>query len=283
MKILLLSDIHWPSDAAVKALSKARNFDMLILAGDFMDCGLSVACYEASFDSFFRLIKKVSGKKEIIAVLGNHEHYLSRNELRRGITSLEKIASYRKYFGEHDSVLLDFEGPYCINGFCIAGNVGWYDYSFAVGYDFKYYDQCNPYGCSVESLWQCERQYCNCPDYFRDCLYVRLGMSNGEYLSYNVNSLRKQLSKVNQPTILVLHHAPRKDIIKDDGFYSAYDGSNKLDEVVREFGSRYVVYGHVHERGNSIEVRDGVVYINSFYPNLVAMRYSGGNLEIERL
>jgi len=189
MNILLLSDIHWPSDVSVKALSKARNFDMLILAGDFMDCGLSVACDGASFDSFFRLIRKIAGEKDVIAVLGNHEHYLSKNELRKGFTSLEKVASYRKYFKEHNGTLLDFDGPYCVNGFCVAGNVGWYDFSFAPGYETKHYYQCNPYGCSVESLWQCEKQYCNCPDYFRDCLYVRLGISNEEYLNRNIDSL----------------------------------------------------------------------------------------------
>jgi len=85
-------------------------------------------------------------KGPLLAVLGNHEHWLSGREKRRGLTSIEKLNKLAKLYEEYNGVLLDVKGPCKIGDLYVVGVVGWYNYSYAQGLGFteKDFENCNP-------------------------------------------------------------------------------------------------------------------------------------------
>jgi len=278
LRIALTADVHYPDPARFHALYRLLTVerpDVLVVAGDLVSY--------SSLEEVSRLLSKIRKWFDgvIIGVAGNHEHWLTKGERRRGLTSVEKIEGLAEVYASHGGVLLDVDGPYCLDSICFAGVTGWYDYSYAVhlGFDRIFFDACNPWGCSLTELEACERGgVCTCPDWFRDCLLVKLGMSNAEYALMNAERLRVQLSKIaGRKTIVVLHHAPRRELLRYTGdrrrdFYFAYAGHEKLDEVIRSASAEIVrvVYGHLHERSvDWIVELNGVTYVNAYNYTLI--------------
>ncbi|BCS93298.1 metallophosphoesterase [Metallosphaera javensis (ex Sakai et al. 2022)] len=276
VKVLFASDVHYPDgDRTSRLFSLLRGKpDLLVLAGDLITLG-SVQ----DLRKFFVKLRKVY-QGPVVGVPGNHEHWLTRGERDRGITSLEKVEMIAEVYREFRGVLLQVDGPFQTDsGLTLVGTTGWYDYSFARDLNFSVedFENCNPYHCTREELMACEKRgYCDCKSWFNDCIYVNLGMSNEEYLRLNVRILEDQLRSV-KDAVVVLHHAPRKDLIKVTGerekdFFLAFDGSERLEEVIRNHGVEHVIYGHLHEGSRQDHVTvDGVRYVNGYRFQLMEM------------
>ena len=276
MKLLVASDVHHPEPRRVYSLYmllEREKPDVLLIAGDIVD---HPALAEISK---FLAKRRRRYRGPVVAVAGNHEHWLTRGEMSRGMTSLEKIEALAELYAKHDVILLDTMGPYCLDEVCFAGVTGWFDYSYAsnLGYTREHFENCNPWGCSLAELESCEKRphTCLCPNYRRDCIYVKLGdMTAPEYAELNAERLREQLYRIpaGRPTVVLLHHVPRRDLLRYTGdprrdFYYAYAGHEKLDHAIRGSNRdiRLVVYGHVHEDSIDWEVeRDNIKYINGY-------------------
>lgn len=274
MKIAITSDIHYPDPQRFYELIiflRKQDPRILVIAGDAVSYG-SIDLYH----KFFRKLRRYY-KGLIIGVAGNHEHWLTKNELRKRIYSEDKIKILSKIYRSYNAMLLNEEGPYCIKDICFTGSTGWYDYSYAanLGFSREDFENCNPWGCSINELLTYERGlYCNCYSWLRDCLYIRLRNSNEEYILKNIKLLSKQLDRIEEDTltIVILHHVPRRELIKYtndvyENFYYAYAGSNKIDEVIRKSNAniKLVVYGHIHEKSRDYDiVLENLRYMNGY-------------------
>ncbi|MCY0862433.1 MAG: metallophosphoesterase [Metallosphaera prunae] len=268
MKILFASDVHYPnSDRTNKLFSSLKQEpDLLVLAGDVFTHGS-----HEDLRKFLRKLRKVY-EGPLVAVPGNHEHWLTKRE-SRDFTSQTKVNKLAEIYRELGGTLLQVDGPYPItHDLSLVGTTGWYDYSFARDLNFsdRDFENCNPHSCSREEIATCEKRgFCDCRTWFNDCVYVNLGISNEDYLQQNVKILEDQLRKVRR-AIVVLHHVPRKELVVTTGdrytdFFLAFDGSERLDEVVRRYEVEYVIYGHLHDRSRQDHVvMEGVHYVNAY-------------------
>ncbi len=282
--VAIIGDLHYPRPEAVNALVKASGVkpDLLILAGDFLDIP-----YQHLVRKFVRLIGKL-GFKSVAVIMGNHEHYLSKRAKERRVDSLSQVERLAELLSEHGIKIIGLsEEPLEVDNLYIAGSTGWYDYTFSPDtYDIRDFENCNPYGVSLRQLELCERRYVwLCPKWWRrDCLYIRLPISNEEYVKINVNRVKAQLEAIPSKSkkIIVYHHVPRKELITLYGderdFDIAYAGSTRLDEPVKEYDIKIVVYGHIHERSKSrIQRINGITYVNSYpYNNAIKVLVFNG-------
>lgn len=273
-RILLASDLHYPTDGSLAwtlaEVLRHVDADALVLGGDFVDYG-----NENNIDKLLTIIRRTY-KGPILAVWGNHEHYLSQIRIRKGWTSLDQLERLRQALTRYGASTLDTDGPMNVNGISLVGVVGWYDYSFGPPqYLEEDYDRCNPFGYSIETLRHCAKdpQYLGCPpSWWNDCLYVKLPMHHKDYARLNAEKLENQLRTAEPPVIVVLHHVPRKDLIKYTGnpqedFDYAYAGSPTLKEVINHHSDKVAVitYGHLHnESVNRVVMTDGIPYINTY-------------------
>ena len=275
-RILLVSDLHYPSDRGLAwvltEVLRRINVDALVLGGDFVDHG-----NENDVDRLLALIRRTH-KGPILAVWGNHEHYLSRSKVRDGWTSLDQLERLRQVMVRHGTLILDVNGPVRIGDISLVGVVGWYDYSYGPPqFTEEDYGRCNPFGYSLEELQHCSKNPYHpwCPPWWRnDCLYVRLPMHHRDYAKLNAEKLESQLRAAEPPVMVVLHHVPRRDLIRYTGnpqedFDYAYAGSPVLGEVINSYAEKIAViaYGHLHD-GSAARLMtiNGIQHVNT-YPN----------------
>jgi len=274
-RLLAVSDLHFPEYQRelhrLTSILGSTSIDALLLAGDFLSSPL-----ENRVRSLLRVIRGAY-KGPIIAVWGNHEHYLTRNRLRKGWTSLDQLGLLKTILEEYNVHILDDTGPERIKDVSLAGTVGWYDYSYGPpGYTREDYERCNPYGVPLGVIEACEHRHWNplCPPRWRnDCIYIRLPIPNEEYARLNAENLRRQLAEAEPPVIAVLHHAPRRELLRYTGrsvedFDLAYAGFPMLGDAIDEYRDKTIttIYGHLHTRSKSRATRiNGVTYINAYY------------------
>ncbi len=305
LRILAVSDIHYPDpDYAstlwfLQSILNKNIVDVLILGGDFLS-----KVTDTTIHKLFRILRK-GYRGDILVVYGNHEHYLTINKLKRGIDSLSFIWELRDKLARYNVHVLDIDGPKHYDDIVVIGNVGWYDYSFAIEqYTINDYENCNPYGVSLNDLEKCVLgKYSTlhnvlCPPTWRnDCIFVKLPFTNKEYVRLNIEKLRKQIEEVISRVVLVLHHVPRRELIRYYGdplkdFDIAYAGSIYLGEFIREFHERIitVLYGHLHSRsiGRIAILEDNIPYINMYHRvdnviELVLLEINNGEIHISAL
>ncbi|MEB3806596.1 MAG: metallophosphoesterase [Desulfurococcales archaeon] len=269
--VAVVGDLHYPNPRALDVLVKASSArpDLLLLAGDFLDIP-----YYNLVMKFIKLMNRI-GFKSVAVIMGNHEHYLSRRARSKGVDSIRQVEWLAGFLEEHGVKVLGLgEEPLEINDIYLVGATGWYDYTLAPqGYSRVDFENCNPFGVSLRQLELCERgRLWLCPEWWRrDCLYVKLPISNEEYVKVNVDRVRAQLEAVpaGSRKIIVYHHVPRRELVASYGdardFDLAYAGSIRLEDPVREYGVETVVYGHLHQRSKSwIQRVEGVTYANSY-------------------
>ena len=295
IRIVFIGDLHYPRDTTrlVQTVDKADP-DILVFNGDFLDTPT-----EKSLTKFLRLLKRFK-LRETLFTLGNHEHYLTRNKLRKHWSSLDQARIVAEKLEAEGHRVLDYTDGYVYGNIYIAGNVGWYDYTLAPReYTSSDYENCNPYGATLTDLYLCDikHRYDKCPPWWRrDCLYIRLPIPHSEYVEENTGKLDRQLGQHEDKTaIVVYHHAPRKELLdhtasKDRQFDYAYAGSTRLDNPIRNHSNvKLVAYGHLHSRTpRRITEIQGVTYVNT-YPyhkkepglTLVQADTVNGNLEVK--
>ncbi len=80
-----IGDLHYPRDTSrLVQLVNTVKPHILVFNGDFLDTPT-----EKSLAKFTKLLKRFRAE-EILFTLGNHEHYLSRNKLRKHWSSLDQ-------------------------------------------------------------------------------------------------------------------------------------------------------------------------------------------------
>ena len=270
-RIAFIGDLHYPRETGRLAqLVNTVKPHILVFNGDFLDTPT-----EKSLAKFTKLLKRFRAE-EILFTLGNHEHYLSRNKLRKHWSSLDQARRVADALESEGYLVLDYSEGYSTGDVFIAGNVGWYDYTLGPEeYSESDYENCNPFKVGLGDLYQCEfkHQYHKCPEWWRkDCLYINLPYPHKEYVKKNIDRLNRQLENhKDEIGIVVYHHAPRKELLDhslslEEQFDYAYAGSTKLDQPIRKHGNvKLVAYGHLHNKTpRRVTVIQGVTYVNTY-------------------
>jgi len=259
-RILVATDIHMPSPYLATMLEGIKQVkpDALIISGD-----LSVDGKLGDIEKLFIKLKKANQKMRVITVLGNHDLWIHE----RDIDSISKIERINKLSEKYNVELLDTINRVELGDYDVVGNVGWYDYSFAPGYTDFDYENCNPYGFSKEyiksnCIYLNTMRGCSCPSWHNDCIYTKVesrsfAKINREKIEGNMRGRR---------TIIVTHHAPLKDFMKEHSFFNAYDGQD-LSNIIFNSNKKivYYIYGHLHE--NSVAPKmtiNGITFINAY-------------------
>lgn len=257
MRILIFGDIHYPREGELLGkllhLLDKEDFDFLAICGDIINFG------NAEYLRKFLFILHKRTQARIIAVMGNHDFWLSKKAMKSGYVSWDLIKIYQRVFREFDDVLL-WDREYFIDGIGFAGVPGWYDYSFATWHlrmNRSVLDQ----GYYMGFQWN-------------DFVYTRFNMRVEEILEINLIKLEKQLSRLRdrkaKKVIVLLHFVPLKEFIvirnNMEDFWNAYLGSHKLGDLIRKYKDcvKYVFFGHVDPRFLSAreKVIDGIRFIN---------------------
>jgi predicted MPP superfamily phosphohydrolase len=234
------------------------NPDALIISGD-----LSVDGKLGDLEKLFTKLRKANQKMRVITVLGNHDLWIHEKDT----DSISKIERINKLSEKYNVELLDAINRTELGDYDVIGNVGWYDYSFAPGYTDFDYENCNPYGFSKEYIKSnCIRLnsmgQCSCPNWHNDCIYTKL--ESRSFAKMNKEKIERNMR--GRRTIIVTHHAPLKDLIKERSFFNAYDGQD-LSNMIFDSNKKivYYIYGHLH--GNSVAPRitiNGITFINAY-------------------
>jgi len=259
-RILVATDIHMPSPYLATMLEGIKQVkpDALIISGD-----LSVDGKLGDIEKLFIKLKKANHKMRVITVLGNHDLWIHE----RDIDSISKIERINKLSEKYNVELLDTINRVELGDYDVVGNVGWYDYSFAPGYTDFDYENCNPYGFSKEyiksnCIYLNTTRGCSCPSWHNDCIYTKL-----ESRSFaKINKEKIEGNMRGRRTIIVTHHAPLKDFMKEHSFFNAYDGQD-LSNIIFNSNKKivYYIYGHLHE--NSVAPKmtiNGITFINAY-------------------
>lgn len=128
----------------------------------------------------------------ILAVWGNHEHYLSQSRVRDGWTSLDQLERLRQVMASHGVLILDVDGPVRIGDVSLVGVVGTTIVMVLHNSRRRITEGVIPSGYSIEVLQRCSKNpyYPWCPPRWRnDCLYVRLPMYHRDYAKLNAEKL----------------------------------------------------------------------------------------------
>ncbi len=244
MKIIVLGDLHYPREGKLfhqfLDLIKKENIDLILLCGDILNYGN--VQYLRVFLS--KIHKRTEAK--IIAVMGNHDFWLSKNMIRRGLNSWNLIDVYRGVFKEYGDFPL-WDKELIVDDIGFAGVPGWYDYSFA---DWKF--RMNRY--ILDSGYYMGYQW-------NDFIFTRFNMKVEDILEIHLKNLRNQLDRLRksnvEKVVVLLHFVPLREFIKirniKEDFWNAYLGSEKLGSEILKYSDivRYVFFGHTDKRNLS--------------------------------
>ncbi len=235
MKLLIIGDIHYPREPGIfiKLLNliEETSPDILAICGDIINFA-----NKHWLRKFFRKIHRRKKNLKVVAVMGNHDFWLSKSAMRRGMTSWDLVDVYSETFEEFGDFLL-WDSPF-MEEVEIVGVPGWYDYSFApwhLGFKKKDFDR----GVIDNWIWN-------------DVVYTKFNMSNEEVLKENLKHLEKQLTLAHSNKVIVLlHFVPLRDFVRFTNdrfkdFWTAYYGSDKLAvPIIQSNKVKYVFFGHI--------------------------------------
>lgn len=104
MKITLLSDLHFPDNIDVFNRIVRKLKGIVVIAGDITSTG---NIYE--YEKFLKVLFKKNKSLMLIHTLGNHDFWLSRNQMRKNMNSLEKINRFKEIADDYGVHILNFE------------------------------------------------------------------------------------------------------------------------------------------------------------------------------
>jgi len=103
---------------------------------------------------------------------------------------------------------------------------------------------------------------CSCPDWHNDCIYTKL--ESRSFAKINKEKMERNIR--GRQTIIVTHHAPFKELIKEYSFFNAYDGQD-LSNIIFNSNKKivYYIYGHLHENSAAPKMTiNGITFINTY-------------------
>jgi predicted phosphohydrolase len=280
MRVLITADLHYDiarsKDSARRLAEEVLRLqgDVLVLAGDTAGRDM------APLRECLGLFADFPGEK--LLVPGNHCLWCRGEE-----TSLDRYERViPQLAAEMGFGVLD-HSPVVRGGVGLAGSVGWYDYSFAdesLGLPLEFYRAkiapgAAAYRGGYEGLLERHRDQLTPRHYdmgaqWMDGVYVRLGMSDEEFLATLCARLRGQLADLSaraEQVVVFTHHVPFGGLVPTGrpdrfAFAAAYMGAGCLGEVILEFPKvRHVYCGHSHWPGRMNVGQVSVVNVGSTY------------------
>jgi predicted phosphodiesterase len=210
----ILSDLHLETGVKYPVDTILPRSDILVLAGDIG------SFYEPT--AIIEFIQEIAPKfKFILYVPGNHEYYFSNKKsvIESHSTLLynfKKLTSHIKHFHVLDRKIVR------INGVVFAG----------------------------ATLWSDPHPHRALPD------YMNLDLTSKDYLNMH-NRDRKWLnrvSKLDEPIVVITHHAPSKQVLKRSSFVNVYESfyATSLEHTDIFKKAKVWVFGHTHHNVDKI-------------------------------
>lgn len=272
MKIIATSDIHIPKyQAKMPALIRqlvGSNADVMIIAGDIANIN------DSAMEDFFGEISMFPGPK--LYVPGNHDLWVG--EGNKGSDSKERYnVILPEICRKYDIHMLDQE-PFIYKNIGFAGNIGWYDYSFArvyapaPGTKFLRYKDSKKLSIPEEIKWSdltiddwrkkevyykafmgmIQSTGCNDRDYIKDF------WDDKDFCEMMQAKLDEHLTKIEnkvEKIVAVFHCVPFKESLARNNakpnvcFMNAFIGSKYLGDVIYKHPKvALTLWGHVHHR-----------------------------------
>ena len=283
MRILITADLHYDiprSQEPVRRLAREvcnSAADAIVLVGDTAGADLD------TFAQCLRLFKPFSGMKLIVP--GNHCLWSSHGE-----SSLDRYEHILPELAWSEGFLYLDHKPVIIGQVGLVGSIGWYDYSFhdrSLGIPEAFYEAKVAPGAA--SYFHEHEQYQKLMEEYgrqltprqlgmftrwMDGKYVKLPMSDREFLQMLTGRLRNQLADVStraERIIAFLHHLPFRKLVPQGrpdkfAFAAAYMGSQLLGDALMDCPKVTNVYcGHSHWPGRHKIGHLTVVNIGSTY------------------
>jgi predicted MPP superfamily phosphohydrolase len=131
LRICCFGDIHYCGDR--KRLERLARLlsggcagtDVVVVVGDLTCDGNLEYAREV-----LETVKRALDTIPVLVIPGNHDVYLTRDEMSEGVDSLQKLLKFNRMVEELGFIPL-MEGPFILDGVAFVGSMRWYDYSFA--------------------------------------------------------------------------------------------------------------------------------------------------------
>ena len=243
MNIYLSSDLHYGDNSsgdqataklAAELNKRSQPDDILVLAGDLAAGDHHLAHCLSLFAGF-------RGRK--CYVLGNHDIW---SEMDDALVREMMAANALRWYGFSP---LDLDEPLVFGSVGLAGNMGWYDYSFAepaLGIPLTNYET-KTFPGELSPLWG-------------DARFARWNMTDPAVTDIFVRRLESQLCRLEADprvteVIVVTHHVPTKRLLaqprclipKRWRFANVFLGSERFAEVIVGHSKvRLAACGHIH-------------------------------------
>lgn len=247
MRVCCLGDIHYDGDSSdLDRLAKGiaeecEDVDTVAIVGDLTSSG-RLGYAEEVLKVIRRALWDVGlPGAPVLAVPGNHDIYLTREELNAGISSIAKLSRFNEIVERLGCVAL-MDKPFILGEVGFVGSIGWYDYSFApewLNLPIESYRE-KAFGLSV----------------WADREFVRLPLSDEEFTLMLLENFEEHIKEIYDSVdrIVVLHHVPFRELVHyrlvpEWDYFSAFMGSESFGYVIKKYKSkiRLVLYGHSHD------------------------------------
>jgi len=253
MKICCLGDLHytgsrkWLVDLIENYIvSTCSDVDALVIVGDVTGSGNLNHLYEV-----LELLRDKITTSYIMSVPGNHDIYITSDEVSRGINSLLKLSMFNELVEKLGCIAL-MKRPFILSDIAFVGSIAWYDYSFA------------PEWLNLPLDAYREKSFGLYTWADRD--YVRLSLSDEEFTLMLLNRFEEQIKQVYnsvEKIIVVLHHLPFRELVKyrlepSWDYFSTFMGSENFGYIIKKYRDkiRLVLYGHSHDGVETNMCRD---------------------------
>jgi predicted phosphohydrolase len=279
MRILVTADLHYniarsrqgARDVARRAVQTQG--DALVLLGDTAGAELE------PMREALRLFADFRGRK--LLVPGNHCLWCRPEE-----NSLERYYRVLPHLAQQEGFAVLDHHPQLLEQTGLVGSIGWYDYSFR---DRKldlpmafYREKLSPGAAAylgrddlVEAYRdRLQERHMSMGVRWRDGQFVRLPMSDEQFVAMLAERLREQLDTLAQTArriVVFLHHLPFQDLVPEDrpdrfAFAAAYLGAEKLGHVILDCPKvTHVFCGHSHWPGRVRRGEMEIVNVGSTY------------------
>ncbi|HUS46859.1 MAG TPA: metallophosphoesterase [Phycisphaerae bacterium] len=280
MRVLITADLHYdiqrsrdPCRRLAEEVCRLGG-DALVLVGDTGAADLG------PFRECLSLFAGFAGRK--LLVPGNHCLWCSSDA-----GSMERYEHLLPAAAAEEGFHVLDHGPVVLEKVGLVGSIGWYDYSLkdeSLGIPEAFYRAKIAPGaahCTGEQAELIEAHRGRLTDRqlaivsrWMDGRYVRLGMSDEEFVALLTDKLARQLEELSPRVdriVAFVHHLPFRDLVPQGrpdrfAFAAAFMGSERIGRALLACGKvAYVYCGHSHSPGRRQIGHLTVVNVGSTY------------------
>ncbi|MFP3727521.1 metallophosphoesterase [Priestia filamentosa] len=228
-RVAFSSDFHIDVTNKVDIIKEVKHY--------LLQNKVDIFCFAGDMSANVNLTSKVLREIEdaldikVMAVPGNHEMWDTRNR-----SSYEVLDRFNHLLPSISCM----NSPYEFSNWVILGNMGWYDYTTAMGYYYpKQLDRMKHKGV----IWE-DKKYCDWQ-----------GDKNKDVAQYLLKELHKQLEIYKHKNIILLSHmVPYQECLvvkKHDStwdYYNAFMGNLNIGLLADSYKVKIAHFGHIHFR-----------------------------------